>query len=367
MTAGPLRLRIKTTSPRSPIALAAQRLLAAGLSVIPIQPDGSKRPTVSWKRYQKACVDAATLATWFHDGEGLAVVAGAVSGGLEVLDFDAPELFPPWCALVEELCPALLAHLPMVQTPSDGRHVYYRCPSIQGNLKLAQRLNPDGRPEILIETRGEGGYAIIPPSPPRCHPLQRSYVLLCGDLAAIPTITAEERRLLLNAARTFNAYVPPARVISGHATPLQPSSREGTEIRPGDAYNTAGEWAALLEGHGWTPVCQRGEVTYWRRPGKADPGISATTNYAGSGLLYVFSTNAAPFEAEQAYTRFAAYALLYHAGDFTAAAKVLAAQGYGQPQRQDRPPAADPWLGPGTLRQGIPLAVRRISDEGSHG
>jgi len=109
----------------SPPALAAEarRLLAAGLSVIPICPDGSKRPTVAWKRYQGERVDDATVATWFHHGEGLAVVAGAVSGALEVLDFDAPALFTPWRALVEDLCPGLLARLPVVQTPTGGRHI----------------------------------------------------------------------------------------------------------------------------------------------------------------------------------------------------------------------------------------------------
>jgi hypothetical protein len=32
--------------------------------------------------------------------------------------------------------------------------------------------------------------------------------------------------------------------------------------------------------------------------------------YAGSDLLYVFSSNAWPFEPEAAYTKFSAYALL---------------------------------------------------------
>jgi hypothetical protein len=61
----------------------------------------------------------------------------------------------------------------------------------------------------------------------------------------------------------------------------------------------------------------------WRRPGKRGPGISATTNYAGNGLLYVFST-ATIFEPERGYTKFTAYALLEHGGDFAAAARSLA-------------------------------------------
>jgi hypothetical protein len=68
-------------------------------------------------------------------------------------------------------------------------------------------------------------------------------------------------------------------------------------------------------------------VTLWKRPGKRERGWSATTGY-GHDLLYVFSTNAAPFETERVYSKFAAYAWLAHGGDYVAAGKALYAQGY---------------------------------------
>ena len=83
-----------------------------------------------------------------------------------------------------------------------------------------------------------------------------------------------------------------------------------------------------LTSHGWTNVYTRDGTTYWRRPGK-DIGISATTNFGGADLLYVFSSST-QFEAEKSYTRFGAYAVLNHGGDFHAAARALAQQGYGQ-------------------------------------
>ena len=74
-----------------------------------------------------------------------------------------------------------------------------------------------------------------------------------------------------------------------------------------------------------------------KRPGKDGPGWSATTgrcrNEQSGELLYVFSGNASPFEPERAYSKFATYTLLDHNGDFKAAAKDLAEQGYGE-QRQ---------------------------------
>jgi hypothetical protein len=63
--------------------------------------------------------------------------------------------------MVEQLAPGLVARLVIVQTPKGGRHLYYRCATIAGNQKLAVSADRT----VLIETRGEGGYAIIPPSP----------------------------------------------------------------------------------------------------------------------------------------------------------------------------------------------------------
>ncbi len=85
----------------------------------------------------------------------------------------------------------------------------------------------------------------------------------------------------------------------------------------------------ILTPHGWAFAGEYGEQTRWCRPGK-DGGVSATTNHQGSDLLHVFSSNADPFEAEGSYSKFAAYALIHHAGDFKEAARDLREQGYGK-------------------------------------
>jgi len=174
---------------------------------------------------------------------------------------------------------------------------------------------------VLIETRGEGGYVIAPGSPEGCHPLKKPYELLEGNLAEIPSITSEERELLLNAARALNEYVEPRQVISGD------SNLNGD--RPGDDFNSRASWEEILEPKGWEKVEERGEVAHWRRPGKGI-SISATTNHAGTDLFYNFSSNGHPFEAGRAYMKFAAYTLLNHDGDFSAAAGDLAEKGYGK-------------------------------------
>src|SRR5690606_9128025 len=81
----------------------------------------------------------------------------------------------------------------------------------------------------------------------------------------------------------------------------------------------------LLRRHGWELV-RGGENEYWRRPGK-DQGWSATLR---GRVLFVFSSNAVPFEPDRAYSPFSVYTLLEHAGDFAAAAAALRNEGFGQ-------------------------------------
>jgi putative DNA primase/helicase len=91
-------------------------------------------------------------------------------------------------------------------------------------------------------------------------------------------------------------------------------------------------------------VRQRGAIEDWRRPGKRD-GISGTVNYADSGLFYAFSTNSHPFEDGHGYSKFHAYAVLNHHGDFARAAEALRAEGYGSPllRAGKRTGGAGPW------------------------
>lgn len=325
------------------VMTAAQKYIESGLSVIPIRPDGSKAPALNkWKPFQFRQPIIQEVETWFgNDSDnGIAIITGWVSGNLEVIDFDAPELFKPWCELVKILCPGLLERLVSIETPTGGYHTYFRSSFVEGNLKLAKRIVEAsegvtgarkingrwGATKTLIETRGKGGYVLAPPSPAACHPDGRPYKLLTGELTIIPTITFEERSIMLSAARSFNEYVEAKQTHS----PYQDYQRtDDQNLRPGDDYNARGDWESLLTEFGWKRIGIRNRTSLWQRPNKTGLGISATTNFADSNLLYVFSSNALPFEPERAYTLFAAYSLLKHQGDFRVAAKDLAEQGYG--------------------------------------
>lgn len=301
----------------------ARRLTAAGLSVIPVRTNGTKKPALdSWKKFQARIAPPEELKRMFRGGVGLAVICGKVSGGLEVLDLEAAADWESYSEFVEICAPGLLNRLVHVATPSGGRHLCYRCEAIEGGKKLAERLCADDR-EVLIETRGEGNYVVSVGSPPACHRANKPYRLVHGDLTNIPTISPDERDILLSCARSFNE------IITAKREPAPATNGTGYGERPGDDFNARASWSEILEPHGWKLVGRSGDCTLWRRPGKHDGGNSATANYCGSGLLYNFSTNAHPFENLTSYSKFFAFALLNHGGDMSAAARALKQQGYG--------------------------------------
>ena len=325
---------VPASEPLHDLRTVAESYRGAGLCVLPAHVR-EKRPTLAhWKRAQQQLPDSKDLERWFRTCPGICIVTGQVSGNLEILDFDAEgELFWTWHARVETQNKELADRLVIERSPSGGFHVAYRCEEpVCGSMKLAQRKQVvrDGSPVMisgkqykprfhdgewsvlltLIETRGEGGLFL-------CHPTP-GYELQQKQFTAIPTLTSDERELLLQTAWELNEYY--------QQPDPAPVSTEAPSGRPGDDFNERGDVAALLQKHGWTLV-RGGANEYWRRPGKTE-NWSATLK---DRVLYVFSSNAAPFEPGTPYSPFAVYARLEHAADFTAAASALRAEGYGGP------------------------------------
>ena len=306
-------------TPRPAEAAAAD--LKAGLSVLPAVK-ARKRPAVgAWKTWSQRLPTEIEVEAWFSNGhEALCVVAGAVSGNLECIDFDQKaEAYPAWCAKVDS---SLLSELVVECTPSGGKHVVYRCAgTIEGNHKLAQGVR-NGKIATLVETRGEAGLFLCAPSP--------GYTLEHGDFAHIPTIPQEAREALLSAARELDEHPAvqeresaPAPAVAAPAPPTA-----GFLTRPGDDFASRGDPRPYLQAHGWTLCGTKSDGNeLWTRPGK-DPrlGHSATLK---DGVFFVFSSNAAPFEPNRGYNAYQVFALLEHANDFKAATAALIDMGYG--------------------------------------
>lgn len=153
----------------------ARRYVAAGLSVIPIAPDGSKAPPpgFQWNPFRERVMAAEELERWWNPQSdlGIAVVCGGISGGLLVLDFDRERAFTQWWVGIGEGLREILTAVPIASTPKGGRHVYLRVSDPGRNRKLAK----DAAGTTLIETRAEGGYVLAPGSPASCGSTHTPY------------------------------------------------------------------------------------------------------------------------------------------------------------------------------------------------
>jgi len=324
--------------------LAARKGLEHGLSVVPPRQDGSKAPVGEWKPYQSRRPTPGMILDWYRQGfDGVGVVCGLVSGGLEMFEFEGRAIEAGVADRFDQLAieagrAALLARLKygyLEQTPTGGLHLLYRCPAPTSKV-----LARDAAGKVLIETKGEGGYTVIAPSAGPVHPTGGRWERLAGDLGTIPIITPEERDALWDLARAVDAgpgKSPAARRVAA------PSSGGN---RPGDDFERRGNWVKILEPHGWKALYTASDGRqHWCRPGK-ESGTSATVSDYGRGVLYVFTSSSA-FVENTSYGKFAAYAALNFANDYSAAARALQAEGYGDLEHSEPDNSEDVPVEPG--------------------
>ncbi len=319
--------------------LAALTAHEAGFCPVAVRDDGSKRPVGDgWARWQRERPPSDLLRRWFlvKGWPGFGLLFGPVSGGAECLEWDEAGAFPAYCQraaewglteLVERVAAGYLE-----ASPGGGVHAIYRTRVIEGNTKLAQRpkrpdemRDPHDRWKTTMETRGRGGFAIVAPSGSGTHPTGRPYVLLRGGFASVVTISGEEREDLFALARSFDL-----RPKAGYS-PAPSTAASSIGGRPGDDYDARGDVLGLLGRHGWVIVAARGDELYLRRPGK-DRGVSATFGYRGSRYFYPF-TSSTDFDPDRGYRPFRVFAVLEHDGDYRAATRALARDGYGARRR----------------------------------
>lgn len=281
----------------------ALRYAELGWRIHPCRPRGKAPLTASWPG--DATTDPATITAWWRrwPAANIAVVCGAP--GPDVLDVDV-KAGRAGMALFEQARRAglLRGAAALIGTPSGGLHVWFEGTDQSGGAVGADKA---------LELKARGGYVLLPPSyvVDRDHGYAGQYELV-------------ERRNVagrLDWAAVKELLDPPAQQI------VKPRrARDPNHTRPGDDFNARATWSEILEPHGWRHLGEKGQVGYWRRPDKAS-GISATTNALGTDRLRVFTTSTT-FDATS-YSKFGAYALLDHGGDYRAASEALRGLGYG--------------------------------------
>lgn len=314
---------------------AARAWHEAGYSVVPSHEDGGKRPFGKWKTYQATRLEWDELSRLLKTDtySGIGVITGSASGNVEMIEIEGPReaVLEALAHIVttanklgcKELIERVLAGC-VARSAGGGLHLFIRItngPALP-NTKLATTF--DGK--VLAETRGEGGFVIVAPTPGRRgHPDGTAYELLTHASPANTTdVTATERDLL---HQVFTIALHQAQTTP--QTPPEPQRREPTPgLSPWDDYANRTPWADILEPHGWTWAYRAEDGRdHWVRPGKNRlEGTSATT--LENGPLYVFSTNTV-FPALQGMSKQYVYAHLHHGGDLKAAARALNAAGYG--------------------------------------
>lgn len=313
----------------------------AGYCVVPTHEDGGKRPFGLWKEYQAQRPTWEQLETWLRSGRytGIGVITGAASGGVELLELEGPageavERFRrirEWAEQSADIgLPQLLDRAIAgcsATSAGGGMHLFVRVDGgpARGNTKLAEVGQRPNR-RVVAETRGEGGFVVVAPTPARVkHPAGSAYRLIDGASPAnTATVTCEERDLLH--LLFTNALNEP------DLNPVEPApaASPSTSNAPGpfDAYREAVTWRDILEPAGWRWLKREADGRdHWVRPGK-DPREGGSATSLEDGPLYVFSTNAG-LPVDQGMSKAQVFAHLNHGGDLSAASKALAEAGYG--------------------------------------
>lgn len=294
-----------------------------------IYVDANKRAIVPWNEYQKRLPTNNELISQKlnYRAYGIAVICGAVSGGLEIVDVDCKydltgSLFEDF---LNEITDGIKDKLYIVKTVNGGYHLYYYCSIISGNLKLARRPtteqeqkdNPHDKVRVLIETRGEGGYAVAPPT--ECYDIVGA--------AEIPTITPEQRETIITAARSFNQL---HLEVNTHPH----SYNDNYTVSPFEDYNQRGaeDMINVLKSHGWKEVRRNAEKVVFLRPGNTDSKSSGDYNFK-LNWFSVFTTSS-EFEPNKAYKPAAVFCKLECKDDWKECARRLSLMGYGKERRK---------------------------------
>ena len=278
---------------------AYEKYKLAGFSTLPTKKDKSPDVKGTW---------LGGVHEGYENANGIGIICGKASGGLECGDFDnhfgdAKQILSQYIMIPEVKAIYEKYKLPIEASMSGGFHLLWRCDTVEKNQKLASRLLT-GKPDAIIETRGENGYFVAAPSP--------GYKVIKNDITKIAKITYDERKVLIDYAKSFNE------VVKNDYKPQQIDYDE----RPGDKYaktlEAIEDMKSCLRLAGW-----KEESRGWTRPGK-DSGISATVGKVAPHVFYVFSSNASPFEGGKGYDPFQVISLLDYNGNFSDFAKVLA-------------------------------------------
>lgn len=320
-----------------------ETLLSDNISLIPVRDKDeinkygdvlvAKSAYGKWKEFQNRRMTKEELwhALDSHNTNAVAIICGAISGNMEVLDIDVkynPGIDAVLFADLNNFYPELFHKLRIHKTPSGGYHIIYRVDPLHpvpGSYKLAGRYATEQEIQAQIdrgskrpnkevnylETRGESGYILSPPS--------LGYAI--HQDKPIPVLTWEERCSLIRLCESYTTIIK--------ETPKpKPTKSEDSwyDENPFEHYNRATDPTELVTEYGWKFSHENTHFIWYTRPDK-QRGVSLSWNKE-KNIFYVF-TSSTELQANRGYHPSSILAELGFAGDKSKTYRWLIDNGFG--------------------------------------
>ena len=249
---------------------------------------------------------------------GLGIVTGFEF--LEVIDIDLKvfsttkemtDFWDEYLSTLKELIYDFDNKFVIYKTKSGGYHILYKSKRVVGNKKIAVLK---GHTQAVIESRGLGGYVFIYP---KNKVSLKSYF-------EVDFITDEDRELVWNISKAYNYEEPKPEKVEKKTKEY---FSEG--ITPWADFNNQNDVLDVVVPDEFTIPNGgfKSKYTLIKRHGTT----AAHSGYVfkDSGCMYLFSTGTI-YPHEKLISAYEAYTIKFHNGDFSASAKDLYEQGFGE-------------------------------------
>ncbi|KKN79705.1 hypothetical protein LCGC14_0337270 [marine sediment metagenome] len=297
------------------------------LAIILLLEDKSPMQKISKENYVRVSDDQIKAHKY-----GFGLLAGERSkygdALAEIIDIDLKysldgTLWKDYKAEIQAAAPGLLKKLVIHKTINSGFHFLYRCQFIEGNKKLAKRRD-DGpsKTKVLIETRGEGGYVVVPPS--------KGYEVMNNSMLDLPEISVQEREVLFSCAKIFNE-TDDSELRTELASDRRMYNRQATrheDNNPFEEYNKRGDVLRLLTDHGWSVAKEKGTKKLLKRPGETSNNYGADLDIIDGIYMFHVYTSSTQFQVDKTYSPSQIFTMLECDDDWTIAARKLRKDGY---------------------------------------
>ena len=289
-------------------------------SVVPVRKNKSPIGVRTWEEYQEIKIEKDLLNKIVDNNEVYSV--GLITGYdyLEVIDVDLKvfsttteknDFWNEYLGALRESIYDFDNKFVLYKTISGGYHILYKSKRVEPSKKIAILK---GHKQAVIETKGRFGYVVAYPDN---KVTERTYF-------DVDFITDEDREILWNISKAYNHEEPKEEPIkkatkaafkSDGLTPWEDFNNQINIIDivcPDDFYIPKGGYKSkytLIKRHG-SSAAHSGYV------------------FKDTGCLYLFSTGT-QYPHETLISPYHAYTIKNHNGDFSASAKDLYEQGFG--------------------------------------